>query len=160
MKHFLTIIFSLFILSAFGQTYYLKYDSLKVLKLKPNNTYTFKTETGKKTERFSKIKGDSFYFETNTYSYKEILEFKNPKRNLFTDIIAFPVTIGSCVAISTIPISYIKGYFLADGDVMFRTLGFFIIETVIFNASRSYIAKNPKWIKVSGFTRLDLKVIK
>ncbi|MGB0431777.1 MAG: hypothetical protein ACPGLV_14985 [Bacteroidia bacterium] len=72
----------------------------------------------------------------------------------------YPLTIGSCVAVSTVPITYIKGYFLADTDKMFRTVGAFIVETMVFSFSRSYLSKNPQWVMIGSEERLDYREVK
>jgi hypothetical protein len=154
MKYILSVLL-LLPLIGFSQTYYLKVDSVNIIKIKIGKTYTYQMGVDVKTEEFKGFNGDSMIFESGSYHFKSIDGLKNPKRKAGLDALAFPLSIGSCVAVSTIPISYVKGYFLADTDRMFNTLGLFIGETIIFAASRSYLSKNKKWIKIKDLETLD-----
>ena len=155
MRVLFTILFLILTSFGFSQTYFLKVDSLSSMTLKVGKRYTFKTADGKKTDRLKALNGDTFVFEFSEYDYHQIESIRNPKRNVVFDAITFPLAIGSCVAVSTIPITYVKGYFLADTDMMLRTVGFFIVETMVFSISRSYLSKNPKWIEIGSLGKLD-----
>lgn len=155
MRILFITLFLAFVSIGFGQTYFLKVDSLSSMTLKVGKSYTFKTTEGQKTDKLKSLKGDTFVFEYSEYDYHQIESIRNPKRNIVFDAIAFPVAIGSCVAVSTIPISYVKGYFLADTDMMLQTVGFFIVETMVFSLSRTYLSKNPKWLEIGNLEKLD-----
>lgn len=154
MKYIFSVLL-LLPLIGFSQTYYLKVDSVNVIKIKTGKAYTFQVGVDVRKEEFKGFKEDSMVFESGTYHYKSIDALRNPKRKASFDALAFPLSIGSCVAVSTIPISYVKGYFLADTDRMFNTLGLFIGETIVFAATRSYLVKNKKWIKINDLETLD-----
>ncbi|MFY0674394.1 MAG: hypothetical protein JXQ87_13410 [Bacteroidia bacterium] len=136
--------------NSFSQNYLVKYDSVKTFTLKAGKEYSFKLASSGLlvSDKLVALKTDTLVFEDQTYHFTEISEIKNPKRKGAIAAIMYPLTIGSCVAVSTIPITYIKGYFLADTDLMFRTVGVFIVETMVFSFSRSYLSKNPSWVAI------------
>ncbi len=148
MKHIYTLLFLLLPFWALSQTYYVEIDSAKVLKLQVGKKYTFKTDGSIWTNELIEIKTDTLVFSDYTLNFKQIELLKNPKRSSFKDVLAYPVTVGSCVAVSTIPISYVIGYFQADTYKMFNTVGLFIVETALFTMSRNYLKNNDKWIKL------------
>ncbi|MBI3142053.1 MAG: hypothetical protein HYZ16_04435 [Bacteroidetes bacterium] len=142
-------------LLASGQTYYLKIDSAHVMKLKNGKTYTVKHDGQEEKLRFEALAADSFRFEGKSLHYKQITAIRNPKRKLLLDLVAFPVSIGSCIGLTTIPISYIKGYFLADTDMILTTVFIFVGETLVFSSTRNYLGKTKKWLPISDLETLE-----
>lgn len=140
---------------ASGQTYYLKIDSANVMKLKKGKSYTIDHDGKIEKLNFVSLASDSFRFDGKSLHYKEITAIRNPKRKLLFDAVAFPVSIGSCIGLTTIPISYIKGYFLADTDMILTTVFIFVGETLVFASTRNYLGKTKKWLPVSTLETLE-----
>lgn len=155
MKHLLLFIcFALAPSMVAAQTYIVDMDSMGSLKLEAGMAYEVGTANGVRILLLERIKGDTFYFENNVLHYQEITAFRNPKRKAILDVLAYPATIGSCVAMSAFPLVYMKGYFLSDTNVMISSLAVFLVESIIFAASRGYLKKNKKWVNLSSLPRL------
>lgn len=158
MKRILTLLLILGSLSSIAQTYIIDLDSGKTMTLKALKSYKVKTEDGRSfSSELLQIENDTFFFVNSAVSYQSISAIRNPKRKNALDVILFPMTIGSCLSMSALPINYGLGYFKADTDAMFSTLALFIGESVIFAISRSYLSKNKRWINLSKLE--ELKVI-
>lgn len=158
MRILLLLLLSLGVFTATkAQTYILEIDSIGTLELKSGAAYEVGTAGGIKLMFFEGIEGDTFLFKSKSMHYKEITAFRNVKRKTFLDVLAYPATVGSCIAMSAFPLAYAKGYFLSDTDIMISSLGAFLLESVIFATSRSYLKRNKKWINLSSLPELNYK---
>mgnify|MGYP000161820946 CR=1 FL=1 len=159
MKHLYILLFSIAApLFSLGQSYLVRIDSLTLVQLKAGKTYQVQTRSGNiESLELNKLEGDSLFFGTKNLHYSDVFAIKNPKRKVGLDILTFPATIGSCVAMSAFPIAYAKGYFLADTDRMIGALGLFLVESIVFAASRSYLSKNKKWLDFTSMKKLDFQ---
>lgn len=157
MKKLTLLILSMAVFTtAFSQTYFVKVDSAKFLKLKTGDDYTIQSKGATEKLRFESIKDDSFHFEQKTIHYKEITGLKNKKRKVVLDAILFPATIGSCLAMSAFPVAYLSGYFAADTGGMLKAIGFLAGETILFYIARNYLSSNKKWIDLSTLDSLKI----
>lgn len=166
MKSFI-VISALFLLSinfaSAQETYWVEVDSLKFMKMKSGKIYQLREDDKDMYLTFQKIENDSFYFKERSFHYNEITELRNPKRKAVLDALLFPVTIGSCIAMSAFPINYFVGYFGGgDGgtDVMMRAVIFMGVETIIFYVARNYLATNKRWINLSEKKKLNYGKVK
>ncbi|MBI1183863.1 hypothetical protein GC194_06305 [bacterium] len=156
MKYAALLILLMTAAGVHAQTYYVKLDSFKTLSLQSGKTYKIKGTSGLIEKKvFDHLEGDTLVFEDEKLYYKNVVALRNPKRKAFLDALALPVTVGSCVAVSTIPISYIKGYFLADTDIMLTSVALFIVETILFSSTRNYLSNNKKWIEIAKLQQLE-----
>lgn len=158
LKQLLVLLLVLTAAPVVGQIYLVNIDSVKTTTFQIGKTYKVQTIKGITFKSpLLKLANDTFYFAEGNYHYSKIGRVRNKKRKDLLDAILFPATLGSCLAMSALPINYISGYFRADTESMFRTLGLFIGESIIFAISRSYLSKNKRWIEMSHLK--ELKVI-
>ena len=159
----LTIIF--LILAVAGvkaqDRYWVEVDSLKFMKMQAGKIYQLRDGGKDMYLTFQKIENDTFFFKERKFHYKEITEMRNPKRKAVLDAILFPVTIGSCIAMSAFPINYFIGYFGGGGtDAMMQAVIFMGVQTVVFYIARNYLGTNKRWIDLSGKGKLNYGKVK
>ncbi|MCB0738200.1 MAG: hypothetical protein KDC92_11855 [Bacteroidetes bacterium] len=156
----LTIIFSAICVAGFSKGRYLiTYDSVKVVKLKAGHKYKIKTAATNEEMVFQKIENDTFYFNERNMHYSQITAIRNKKRSGVLDAVALPVTVGSCLLMSSFPILYFQGYFQADTRNMLTAVGYLLAETIAFYTARNYLATNKKWVEISSMKRLKVREV-
>lgn len=137
-----------------AQKYIIKIDTVKSIKLKSKKFYSVKIEGKKKKMCFEGIEGDSLILDGRKYYYGNLI-IRNSKRKNLLDVVFFPISIGSCVAMSAFPVAYLAGYYADDTGKMFQSMSVLIAESLVFAISRSYMVKNKRWVDFSELLLLD-----